>query len=132
VLEVSAPTVAPQGDGTFRVSVTLTNSGYLPTSLTDRGAVGEEMDDGSVRAPVVRPPWAVLEVAGAEIVDGTARRAVGHIAGSNPYLKAVTATSRTVTWVVRPTGGPASIRVVAGADKGGVRRTGVVNLPMGR
>jgi len=129
LLEVGEPRVADLGDGTYRVTVTLRNAGYLPTSLTDRGAVGNEMADGTVANPVVRPPWAVLEVHGAEIVDGTARRSVGHLAGSNPYLQAVTARTREVSWVVRPTGGGASVMVTAGSDKGGVRRTGWTAIP---
>ncbi|HSW28072.1 MAG TPA: M14 family metallopeptidase [Longimicrobiales bacterium] len=126
LLEVTEPRLTAQGDGTFQVEVTLSNAGYLPTTLTDRGAVGEAREEGGVRAPVVRPPWALLEVQGAEITDGTPRRAVGHLAGSNPYLQAVTERSRTVSWIVRPTGPGASVRVVAGSDKGGVRRTGEV------
>jgi hypothetical protein len=128
LLEVTGPRVTALGDGTWRVEATLSNAGYLPTTLTDRGAVGEARDDGGVRAPVVRPPWAVLETKGAEITDGTPRRAVGHLAGSNPYLQAVRDRSRTVSWIVRPTGPGASVRVVAGSDKGGVRRTGEVTL----
>ncbi|MHB1193253.1 MAG: M14 family metallopeptidase [Longimicrobiales bacterium] len=126
LLEVTEPRVTAQGDGTFRVEVTLSNAGYLPTSLTDRGAVGEAMEAGGVRAPVVRPPWALLEVRGAEITDGTARRSVEHLAGANPYLQAVKERSRTVSWIVRPTGAGASVRVVAGSDKVGVRRSGEV------
>lgn len=129
VLEVTEPRVTPVGDGTWRVEVTLTNTGYLPTSLTDRGAVGEATDDGGVRAPVVRPPWALLEVRGATLVDGVPRRSVGHLAGSNPFLQAVKERSRTVSWVVRPAGPGAWVRVVAGSDKGGVRRTREVALP---
>jgi hypothetical protein len=126
LLEVTEPRVTAQGDGTFRVEVTLSNAGYLPTTLTDRGAVGEAREAGGVRAPVVRPPWAVLEVKGADITDGAPRRAVGHLAGSNPHLQAVKARSATVSWIVRPTRPGASVRVVAGSDKGGVRRTGEV------
>ncbi|MDP2958155.1 MAG: M14 family metallopeptidase [Longimicrobiales bacterium] len=128
LLEVTEPRVTAEGNGTFRVEVTLSNSGYLPTSLTDRGAVGEVREDGTVRAPVVRPPWATLEAVGAQIVDGPPRRAVGHLAGSNPYLQAVTERSRTVSWIVRPTGPGASVRVVAGSDKAGVKRTAAVIL----
>lgn len=128
LLEVTEPRVTALGDGTWRVEATLTNVGYLPTTLTDRGAVGEVREDGSVRAPVVRPPWALLEAREADITDGTARRTAGHLAGSNPYLQAVKERSTTVSWIVRPVGPGASVRVVAGSDKGGVRRTGEVPL----
>jgi len=123
LLELEGPRVTPLGDGTLRVEATLSNAGYLPTTLTDRGAVGEERADGSVRAQVVAPPWASLEVEGAQIVDGTARRRVGHLAGSNPYLQAVKERARTVSWVVRPSRDDARVRVVAGSDTGGVRRS---------
>ncbi|GMV05563.1 MAG: hypothetical protein AMXMBFR53_18410 [Gemmatimonadota bacterium] len=132
LLELSEPRVTRQADGTFRVEATLSNAGYQPTTLTDRGAVGEAGEDGSVRAQVVRPAWAVLEVEGAEIVDGTARRTVGHLAGSNPYLQAVKERTRTVSWVVRPTGAGATVRVVAGQDKAGVRRSATLPLGPGR
>ena len=128
LLELSEPKVSAVGDGTYRVEVTVANSGYLPTSLTDRGTVGEVRQDGTVRAPVVRPPWATLETEGAQIVDGAARRTVAHLAGSNPYLEAVKERSRTVSWVVRPTAPGATVRVVAGSDKAGVRRSGPVSL----
>ena len=58
------------------------------------------------------------------VTDGTPRRVVGHLAGSNPYLQAVKERARTVSWIVRPDGPGAWVRVVAGSDKSGVRRTG--------
>jgi hypothetical protein len=135
LIELDGPRVRSAGDGTFRVEATLSNAGFLPTSLTDRGAVGEERTDGSLRAQVVSPPWATLELEAAELVGGTARRTVGHLAGSNSYLRAVKERSHTVSWVVRPagpgavggetggTGGAARVRVIAGSDTGGVRRS---------
>ncbi|MEQ8330125.1 MAG: M14 family metallopeptidase [Longimicrobiales bacterium] len=123
LLEVDEPRVTDRGDGTWEVAITLTNTGYQPTSLTDRGTVGEERADGSVSQPVVRPPWARLEGRGVEVVDGTPRRSVWHLAGSNPYLQAVTERSRTVRWVVRSTAHDATFRIVAGSDKAGIRRT---------
>lgn len=126
LLELEGPVLTSLGDGTWRVEATLANNGFQPTSLTDRGAVGREEQDGSLSEQVVRPPWAVLDVRGAEIVDGTARRTVPHLAGSNPYLQAVTERARTVSWIVRPTADDWAVRVTAGADKAGVRRSGWV------
>jgi hypothetical protein len=124
LLALSTPTVRAADAGTYRVEATLSNVGFQPTSLTDRGAVGDERPDGTSRAPVVRPPAATLELEGAEIVDGPARRVVGHLAGSNPYLRAVTERERSVAWTIRPTGpGPARVRVVAASDKAGTRRS---------
>lgn len=128
-LALSEPTVTAVGDGTYRVEVTLSNTGYLPTSLTDRGAVGRERDDGTIDRQVVRAPALTLAAAGVEIVDGPARRSIPHLAGSNPFLEAVTESSRTVAWVVRPTAGERAVRVTARADKAGVVQSGWVRVP---
>lgn len=125
LLAMTRPRIARTGAGTFTVEVTISNEGYQPTNITDRGAVGEVRDDGSVRAPVVRPPWAALEIEGdAEIVSGSARQVIGHLAGSYPHLEAATEPSRTVRWTVRPRStGEVRVRVVAASDKAGVRRS---------
>jgi len=128
-LELSEPTVTALGDGTFRVEATVSNTGYLPTSITDRGVVGRERDDGTLDRQVVRAPAVMLVAEGAEIVHGPARRRIPHLAGSNPFLEAVTESSRTVSWVVRPTGNDASIRVIARSDKAGVVRSARVRIP---
>ena len=51
---------------------------------------------------------------------------IPHLAGSNPFLEAVTESSHTVTWVVRATGGERAVRVTAESDKGGTVRSGWV------
>ncbi|MBW3534021.1 MAG: hypothetical protein KY453_02195, partial [Gemmatimonadetes bacterium] len=61
LLTLSEPRVEALGGGRHRVSVTVGNEGFLPTSLTGRGAVGRE-DDGALVEQVVRPPHATLEV----------------------------------------------------------------------
>jgi hypothetical protein len=125
LLVLSEPRVSALGDGTVAVEVTVSNEGYQPTNLTDRGAVGDVRADGTVRAPVVRPPWARLEIEGAvEIVEGPARQVVGHLAGEYPDLEAAVERSRMVRWVVRPTEGQgARVRVVAASEKAGMRRS---------
>ncbi len=126
VLEVTEPTVTALGDGTFRVEVTVSNSGFLPTSLTDRGAVGRQGRDGAIDRQVVRAPAVTLTHPGLEIVEGSARVVIPHLAGSNPYLEAVTERDRTVSWVVRPVGEERAVRVTARSQKGGTARTGWV------
>jgi hypothetical protein len=125
LLSLSEPRMTRAGDGTVSIEATVANEGYQPTNITDRGAVGEVREDGSVRAPVVRPPWARLEIDGdAELVGTAARQVVGHLAGSYPHLEAATERSRVVRWVVRPTGtDPVRVRVVAASDKAGMRRS---------
>ncbi len=123
LIEVSDPEVTAVGDGTFRVAVTVTNTGFQPTSVTDRGAVGRERPDGSIDRQVVRAPAVTLTHPGLEIVEGRRRTVIPHLAGSNPFLEAATERSHTVTWVVRPTGGERAVRVTAESDKGGTVRS---------
>ncbi|MYI06671.1 MAG: hypothetical protein F4059_04965 [Gemmatimonadetes bacterium] len=104
----------------------MTNTGYLPTSATDRGAVGRERTDGSIDRQVVRAPAVTLTHPGLEIVDGRARTVIPHLAGSNPFLEAAESPSHTVTWTVRAVGGERAVRVVAESDKGGTVRSGWV------
>ena len=126
LITVSDPVVTPQDDGTFRVEVTVTNTGFLPTSITDRGAVGRERPDGTVDRLVVRAPAVTLTHPGLEIVEGSARTVIPHLAGSNSFLEAATESSHTVSWVVRAEGGKMAVRVTAEADKGGTARSGWV------
>ncbi len=126
LITVSDPVVTALGDGDFRVEATVTNTGFLPTSLTDRGAVGRERPDGRIDRQVVRAPAVTLTHPGLELVEGRARVAIPHLAGSNPFLEAVTESSRTVAWVVRAAGGERAVRVTAASDKGGTVRSGWV------
>ena len=126
LITVGDPVVTALGDGAFRVEATVTNTGFLPTSVTDRGAVGRERPDGRIDRQVVRSPAVTLTYPGLELVEGTARAVIPHLAGSNPFLEAVTEASHTVTWVVRVTGGERAVRVTAESDKGGTVRSGWV------
>ena len=126
LITVGDPVVTALGDGTFRVEATVTNTGFLPTSVTDRGAVGRERPDGRIDRQVVRSPAVTLTYPGLELVEGTARAVIPHLAGSNPFLEAATESSHTVTWVVRVTGGERAVRVTAESDKGGTVRSGWV------
>ena len=126
LITVSDPVVTALGDGTFRVEATVTNTGFLPTSVTDRGAAGRERPDGRIDRQVVRSPAVTLTHPGLELVEGSARTVIPHLAGSNPFLEAATESSRTVTWVVRATGGERAVRVTAESDKGGTVRSGWV------
>ena len=127
-LELDGPMVTPLGDGRFRVRAVVTNQGFLPTSLTGRGAVGRERPDGSLGSPLVRPPTLSLFMEGAEISEGVARVKLGHIRGTGPFLNDLGVSSETVEWIVRSLGGDAHIQVVASSDKGGTVRSGWVEL----
>jgi hypothetical protein len=122
-LELGTPTVTPLGGGRFRVEVEVSNAGYLPTSITDRGVEGERLADGTLRRQVVRPPWARIEGEGVEVLGGGAHRTLGHLAGANPYLRAVTERSRKAEWTVRLEADSGAVRITAGADKAGIVRS---------
>ena len=126
LVEITDPEVTALDDGTFRVDVTVTNTGYLPTSVTDRGAVGREGPGGFVDRQVVRAPAVTLTHPGLDIVDGAVRTVIPHLAGSNTILQSATARSHTVSWIVRTTGGERAVRVTAESDKGGTVRSGWV------
>ncbi len=123
LVTVTEPELTQLGGGDLRVAVTVTNTGFLPTSITDRGAVGRERPDGTVDRRVVRAPAVTLSHPGLEIVEGTARVTIPHLAGSNPFLESASESSYTVEWVVRPTGGERAVRVAVESDKGGVARS---------
>ena len=124
LLSVGLPETTWGDDGVLTVEAAISNLGFLPTSVTDRGAVGTQGTD-PLRHQVVRPPWVTLEVRGGELVDGRARTNLPHLAGSNPFLQASSQRSRSVRWRVRPTPGgvPLAVRVVAASDKGGTARS---------
>jgi hypothetical protein len=113
-----------QRDGTVRVLIEVTNSGWLPTNMTERGAVGRETEDG-VADRIVRPPIATIDVEGGT-VRGPATLVVGHLGGSNRISRASTESSRIIEWSVRPSGDEMTIHVTVDAGAGGVVRSGPV------
>lgn len=120
--------VTALGEGRFRVRAAVSNRGFLPTSLTGRGAVGQETSTGLVRNPVVRPPALFLELDGAELQEGRARVAVGHLRGTGPFLPEVGEPSAVVEWIVHAQELPAYVRVSAKSDKAGVVRSSWVEI----
>jgi hypothetical protein len=102
------------------VAVTVTNEGWLPTHLTQRGAEGRSGQGGRILDPVVPEPLAVLEVEGGRHEVGSGRIRFPHLAGTNPHTDAVTERSREVRWVVvRDGDAELRVRVTIQADKGG-------------
>lgn len=119
------PRVSGSPDGYVRVNVTVRNEGWLATHMTERGAIGRLEGDRLID-PVVAPPVAELEVTGGEIV-GPKRVVVGHLAGSNPYTKAATERSRTVTFLVRKRAAELKLTVrVEGGPGGNVTTNPIV------
>ncbi len=128
-LELGAYTVNRGEDGVFTIEVTVRNTGFLPTSLTGRGAVGSEAAEGELpRDQVVQPVHLTLEVEGGVVVDGPARLNVGHLAGTNEFLPGLGPDRATATWRVAVEADAASIRVHAVSEKAGTVRGEVVEL----
>ena len=137
VLEMDDPVVTEEGDGLYRIEVTVRNTGFQPTSLTGRGTVGRRAGRGGrgglgqgrgraaagpVTAQVVKSPYVVLEMAGLELVEGRPRLTMGHLRGTGPFITDAGPRERRVSWLVRATGGERAVRVTARADKGGTVR----------
>jgi hypothetical protein len=120
--------VTALGAGQFRVRATLTNDGFLPTSLTGRGAVGQETGSGLVRDPVVRPPALSLGLQGAELIEGSGRVQLLHLRGTGPFLTDIGTPSETVEWIVQVQEGTAYVQVTGRSDKAGVVRSVWVEL----
>lgn len=128
-IELGSYAIAEDDDGVFTIRVTVRNTGFLPTSLTGRGAVGAESPGGGPRRDqVVEPVHLILEVDGGEIVGGPARVNVGHIAGTGDFLPDFGPDRATAVWRVRPADGGASIRVHVVSDKAGTTRGPIVDI----
>jgi len=127
-LAMEGPTVTPLGGGRFRIRSVVTNTGFLPTSLTGRGAVGQETATALVRNPVVQPPALYLGLEGAQLEEGATRVQLPHLRGTGPFLAEVGETSKTVEWTVQAQGSPAYVQVTARSDKAGVVRSQWIEL----
>lgn len=104
---------AQQPDGSYKVTATLQNRGFLSTYVT-RQALAVRRDE---------PIMARITVEGAR-VKGHAVQRVGHILGRLAYIRRWGAgadeSTRTVEWSIEPTGsGPISVSVEAWAHKAG-------------
>ncbi len=127
-LAVEGPTVIPMGGGRFRVRAVIRNLGTLPTSLTGRGAVGRDGGEGRLLDPVVRPPWVVLALEGAELVEGSRRVQLGHLRGTGPFLADVGVAGETVEWIVRSLEPEVFVQVSGESDQAGRTRSAWVRL----
>jgi hypothetical protein len=133
LLEVDEPVVrsGAGGDGGegYVVEVTVRNTGFLPTNVTERGLEGHREEDGTVSWQVARAPLVVLELEGGEVVDGTPWREIGHLAGSSPHSPGVAERERTVRFQVERRAPDATFHVTVYGEKGGTVRSGTVGLP---
>lgn len=81
MLELGPATVTSLGDGRFDVAFTVSNTGFLPTNLTERGFEGRRTGEGEIVDQVVAPPLAVLSVNGGSVEGGNGRQRIPHLPG---------------------------------------------------
>lgn len=118
LLSPAEATIRQVGENRFEVSVGVSNTGFLPTNLTDRG----------IKAEVIKPVVAVISIEGGRLVEGSRRAEVGHLAGSYPVPDPDRPSSGGAKWIVEATSPPATVQVEVHSQKGGVRRTGPLAL----
>ena len=127
LLTITAPVVTPLDNDRYRVEVEVSNIGYLPTNLTERGFEGS---DRSGRNQIAKPVIATITVIGGTVAEGSKRIQLGHLAGWNSISKAVTGNTRAVEWIVPKGSSAAFIQITASSKSGGPARTG--NVPLKR
>lgn len=117
-LKMAEPAIADQGGGRFQVEITVSNEGFLPTNLTERG----------MQARVVKPVFASIQVEGGQLIEGTKRIDLGHLAGSYPVADATRKSSATARWTVLAGTGETAVRIEARSEKGGTVRSNRIVL----
>jgi hypothetical protein len=122
-VEVARPVVTWLDGDRFRVDVVVSNSGFLPTHLTERGLEGTHAPAGGVIDPVVAPPLVVLDLEGAEVEGGNGRVRIPHLAGSNPFLVAGGGPAHELSFVVRRLRPDATVAVTVESRVGGTARS---------
>ena len=76
---------------------------------------------------VIPPVLAVIELNGAELVEGQLRTSLGHLKGSYEAA-APESSSANARWVIQKTSPDATVSISFISQKGGTVRTGTINL----
>jgi len=107
----------PLGADLFKLTAVVENEGYLPTYLTQR----------ALEAEIAVPVRVNLEVSDAELVTGSPRTEIGHLAGARDVQGRTGASGarRTIGYVLRATGSDPQVLITARSEKGGVVRQAV-------
>jgi hypothetical protein len=103
-LDIAHTAVDAVGDGTWRVTVGVANTGWLPTTVTAQAAIHG----------LVRPIVADLAGAGVVVLDGPARRKLGQLDGSSSVRLGADGTPdrTTCSWLVTaPAGAELTVTV---------------------
>jgi hypothetical protein len=103
------------GSGLFKITGAIENEGYLPTNITQR----------AIEAEVAVPVRVILALTDAELVTGSVRTDIGHLAGTRDSRgsSGTAATRRMIEFVARASGdNPRVVLITARSEKGGVAR----------
>jgi murein tripeptide amidase MpaA len=102
------------GSGLFKITGAIENEGYLPTNITQR----------AIEAEVAVPVRVILALTDAELVTGSVRTDIGHLAGTRDSRgsSGTAATRRMIEFVARASGDNPRVLITARSEKGGVAR----------
>ncbi len=110
-VRIKNATVTPLDGRAVSVKATIENRGFLPTNVTE----------WAVKAGLAKPILVTIVPQECVLLDGKAEVRLGHIPGRSTVSEEglFSETSRTVSWVLKKTGGKASLKVVVISEKGG-------------
>jgi len=117
-LTMTEPRIRDLGENRFEVEVTVGNTGFLPTNLTERG----------MEAQVVKPVYAYISIEEGVLLNGGKRLNLGHLAGRYPVPDATRKSSAAARWTVQTTSPDATIQIEAISEKGGLVRSAKLKL----
>ncbi|MFC1564566.1 M14 family metallopeptidase, partial [candidate division KSB1 bacterium] len=109
-IEMSTPVITKINNDEFRIEIELSNTGYLPTNLTDRAIAAELID----------PVYAEISLTGAEIKEPGRKITAGHLSGSWDHPEPKGPNSKKVEWIVTKNAQRAFFTIKAVSEKGGV------------
>jgi len=120
LIEAAKPVITPLDNETYKIEITVSNSGGASTNLTER----------ALQAHLIKPVEAEIDVFGANIMEGEKKQIVGHLGGSKPVIDRMRQSVKTVSWIVRKDASNARISIKITSEKGGSIFTG--NIPLGK
>ncbi len=109
---------ARREDGAIILTATVRNTGFLPTHLTRRGFLSK----------VQRPVAGRIEMEGADLIEGSRRQDLGHLAGQRALEGMPKERAKMLRWVVRPTPAGGTATIVVSSDTGGTVRSKPIAL----
>ncbi len=117
LLKVSKPEITEIENNKFRVEVSVSNTGLLPTNLTNR----------AIDASLIRPVAAIIKLTGCKVIDGNNKVTIGHLAGGYNKESEYPA-SKTISWILIKESNSADLEIIVESEKGGKITTSKIIL----